>query len=134
MKGLGIIFVVVGHTSYSPVHNFVYLFHLAVFYFVAGYFFKDKYIDDKLLFLWKKIKSLWFPLIGYGIVFMLLHNLFSELIFIILRPAICTHDKTIWIVLKILYLRHYGAIVGCIVVSEKSFYRFLLVHDWSLDF
>ena len=76
MKGLGIIFVVVGHTSYSPVHNFVYLFHLAVFYFVAGYFFKDKYIDDKLLFLWKKIKSLWFPLIGYGIVFMLLHNLF----------------------------------------------------------
>ena len=59
MKGLGIIFVVVGHTSYSPVHNFVYLFHLAVFYFVAGYFFKDKYIDDKLLFLWKKIKSLY---------------------------------------------------------------------------
>lgn len=104
MKGLGIIFVVVGHTSYSPVHNFVYLFHLAVFYFVAGYFFKDKYIDDKLLFLWKKIKSLWFPLIGYGIVFMLLHNLFSELIFIILRPAICTHDKTIWIVLKIFVL------------------------------
>ena len=76
MKGLGIIFVVAGHTAYSPVHNFVYLFHLAVFYFVAGYFFKDKYIDDKLLFVWKKIKSLWFPLIGYGIVFMLLHNLF----------------------------------------------------------
>ena len=42
MKGLGIIFVVAGHTAYSPVHNFVYLFHLAVFYFVAGYFFKDK--------------------------------------------------------------------------------------------
>ena len=60
MKGLGIIFVVAGHTAYSPVHNFVYLFHLAVFYFVAGYFFKDKYIDDKLLFVWKKIKSLWF--------------------------------------------------------------------------
>ena len=76
MKGLGIIFVVAGHTAYSPVHNFVYLFHLAVFYFVAGYFFKDKYIDDKLLFVWKKIKSLCFPLIGYGIVFILLHNLF----------------------------------------------------------
>lgn len=57
MKGLGIIFVVAGHTAYSPVHNFVYLFHLAVFYFVAGYFFKDKYIDDKLLFVWKKIKK-----------------------------------------------------------------------------
>ena len=26
--------------------------------------------------IWKKIKSLWFPLVGYGIVFMLLHNLF----------------------------------------------------------
>lgn len=76
MKGLGIIFVVAGHTGYSPVQNFVYLFHLAVFYFVAGYFFKDKYIEHKLLFVWKKIKSLWFPLIGYGIAFMLLHNLF----------------------------------------------------------
>ena len=65
MKGLGIIFVVAGHTAYSPVHNFVYLFHLAVFYFIV--------IDPPLKL---KIKSLWFPLIGYGIVFMLLHNLF----------------------------------------------------------
>lgn len=56
MKGLGIIFVVAGHTAYSPVHNFVYLFHLAVFYFVAGYFFKDKYIDDKLYSFGKKLK------------------------------------------------------------------------------
>ena len=75
MKGLGIIFVVAGHTAYSPVHNFVYLFHLAVFYFVARHFLRDKSIDDQLLFLWKKIIRLWFPLIGYGFVFMLSHNL-----------------------------------------------------------
>lgn len=79
MKGLGIIFVVAGHTSFSPVSHFVYLFHLAIFYFVAGYFFKDKYIDNKLLFIWKKVKGLWFPLIGYGTVFMLLHNFFFRI-------------------------------------------------------
>lgn len=79
MKGLGIIFVVAGHTSFFPVSGFVYLFHLAVFYFVAGYFFKDKYIDSKLLFIWKKVKGLWFPLIGYGTVFMLLHNFFFRI-------------------------------------------------------
>lgn len=78
MKGLGIIFVVAGHTMYAPIHDFVYLFHLAVFYFVAGYFFKDKYIDDKLVFVWKKVRSLWFPLIGYGIVFLLFHNFFYK--------------------------------------------------------
>lgn len=134
MKGLGIIFVVVGHTSYSPVHNFVYLFHLAVFYFVAGYFFKDKYIDNKLLFVWKKIKSLWFPLIGYGIVFMLLHNLFFRAHFYNSLTCHLYTRQDYLDCLKILYLRHYGAIVRCIVVSEKSFYRFLLVHDRSLDF
>lgn len=84
MKGLGIIFVVAGHTAYSPVHNFVYLFHLAVFYFVAGYFFKDKYIDDKLLFVWKKLKVCGFRWSDTESFSCCCTISFSELIFIIL--------------------------------------------------
>lgn len=79
MKGLAIICVVAGHTDFAPVHDFVYLFHLAVFYFSAGYFFKDRYVHEKGLFIWKRIKGLWFPFWGYGLAFLLLHNVFYRL-------------------------------------------------------
>lgn len=136
MKGLGIIFVVAGHTAYSPVHNFVYLFHLAVFYFVAGYFFKDKYIDDKLLFVWKKIKSLWFPLVGYGIVFMLLHNLFFRAHF---YNPLTSHLYT-----RQDYFDCLKYFCSCVTPEQllgalwflRSLFivSFLFVHDRSLDF
>ncbi len=39
MKGIAIIAVVIGHCSIPCVEGFVNQFHLATFYFVAGYFF-----------------------------------------------------------------------------------------------
>lgn len=38
MKGLAIISVVAGHCGVSVVEGFVNQYHLATFYFVAGYF------------------------------------------------------------------------------------------------
>lgn len=79
MKALAILCVVAGHTEYAPVHDFVYLFHLAVFYFVSGYFFDDRYLASKKLFLWRRIRGLWFPFFGYCLAFLLLHNVFYRL-------------------------------------------------------
>lgn len=79
MKAWGILFVVAGHTMIPSIHDFVYLFHLAVFYFIAGYFFKDKYTGEKWNYFLKRVKRLWLPLAGYGVVFLLLHNLLFRL-------------------------------------------------------
>jgi hypothetical protein len=46
VKGWGIIAIVLGHTGYFA-GAFVYLFHLALFFFITGYFYNEtKYGDS----------------------------------------------------------------------------------------
>jgi len=76
-KGLGIIAVVFGHSG-APFVGFVSLYHMALFFFISGYFYKDCYTQEPLLLVKKRIKSLYLPFIQYGLFFGLLHNfLFS---------------------------------------------------------
>lgn len=79
MKGVAIIAVVIGHCSIPCVERFVNQFHLATFYFVAGYFFKYSYVYTPWNYVIKRIKRLYIPFICYGGAFLLLHNLFCRL-------------------------------------------------------
>lgn len=79
MKGLAIISVVAGHCGVPIVEGFVNQYHLATFYFVAGYFFSPHYIDDAKSFVVKRIKRLYLPFVCYGLAFLLLHNVFCSL-------------------------------------------------------
>jgi len=79
VKGLGIILIVVCHSAaYTPISTFAYLFNVAVFFFVAGYFFKDENLEKPLLFFRKKVVRLYVPWVLYGLAFVLLHNTFLE--------------------------------------------------------
>jgi len=78
-KAIGILLIVMGHTAIgTPLYTFTYLFHIPIFFFVAGYFFKDAYVDKPWLFLRKKLVRFYVPWLVYGIVFVLLHNLFLK--------------------------------------------------------
>lgn len=79
MKGLAIISVVAGHCGVSVVEGFVNQYHLATFYFVAGYFFSPRYVDDTKSFVVKRIKRLYLPFVCYGLAFLLLHNVFCSM-------------------------------------------------------
>ena len=75
LKGIGIVLVVIGHTHCPDIlHDFIYLFHMALFYFVAGYFFKEKYLESPKTFLIKKVKRLYLPWLMYGAAILALHN------------------------------------------------------------
>ena len=41
VKGIGILCIVIGHTG-IPLLYYVYLFHLAIFFFVSGYLYKEE--------------------------------------------------------------------------------------------
>lgn len=44
LKALCIALMIVGHCSIAPgLHDFIYLFHIPLFFFVSGFFFKDGY-------------------------------------------------------------------------------------------
>jgi fucose 4-O-acetylase-like acetyltransferase len=82
-KGIGIILVVIGHCSNAvetkSICNFIYMFHMPLFFFVSGYFFNLKYIENKKTFVKKRIKGLYVPFIKWNILFILLHNTFFKL-------------------------------------------------------
>ena len=76
IKGIAIINVVIGHCSMSSfTEQYVNQYHLAIFFFVSGYFFKEKYIDDKRIFVWKKIKRLYVMFVISGLLFLSVHPL-----------------------------------------------------------
>lgn len=80
MKGIAIISVVLGHCTTNPtIETFVNQYHLAVFFFVAGFFFKEKYTITPINFIWKKVKRLYVPFVAAGIGYLLLHNIFYHL-------------------------------------------------------
>lgn len=82
IRGGAIVLMVAGHTYNHFYHNFIYLFHVAVFYIISGYCFNDSYTDSlKSLFilLKKRIKGLWLPYFSYNLCFLLLRNLLIKL-------------------------------------------------------
>lgn len=80
-KALGIILMVVGHSGCpTAISNFIYLFHMPLFFVCSGYFFKDISDHASLLsFYNKRIKGLYLPYLKWSILFLLLHNLFRYL-------------------------------------------------------
>lgn len=78
-KGIGIILVVVGHSSTSiKILNFIYLFHMPLFFFISGYFFKDKYTLSPWEYIKKRILGLYVPFISFELFALFFHNLFLQ--------------------------------------------------------
>ena len=79
-KGIGIMLMVLGHSGIPQGgFDFIYMFHMPLFFFVSGYCFNEKYLDTPIAFVKKKIKGLWLPYVKYSLLFLLLHNLFCYL-------------------------------------------------------
>lgn len=95
LGGGAIILMVAGHTYNHFYHNFIYLFHVAVFYIISGYCFNDSYADNlKNLFvlLKKRIKGLWLPYFSYNLLFLLLRNLLIKLGFLTLDSSYFNYE------------------------------------------
>lgn len=62
LKALAILLVVSGHLEFSLLGMFApYSFQLALFFFISGYLFKEKYLDDVSGFVVKRMKTLLLP-------------------------------------------------------------------------
>lgn len=72
-KGLGIILMVIGHTSNSFV-EFIYQFHMPLFFFLSGMVYKTCYDMNPIGYTIKKFKSIYVPYILYNLFFLLIHN------------------------------------------------------------
>ncbi len=73
--------MVIGHSGCPQVlFNFIYLFHMPLFFFCSGIFYKE--ITDlgaAIFFLRKRIIGLYLPFVKWSVFFLLLHNLFMSI-------------------------------------------------------
>lgn len=83
VRGLSMILIVLGHAGF-PLRSYIYLFHVAVFFIIAGGCWKEDYsagIKELKIFLKKKICSLYIPYVVWLSLFSLLHNFFLNINF-----------------------------------------------------
>ena len=79
VKGIGIILVVVGHFCWD-LTQFIYLFHLPLFFFVSGYLYNEnKYGDNPYLNVAARLKSSWMKYVLIFWVLIWTHNLWIDL-------------------------------------------------------
>lgn len=79
-KGICIILMVYCHAGCNNVqHDFIYMFHMPLFFFVSGYCFKEKYLLDVASFMKNKIKGIWWPYVKWVSIFVILHNFFLKI-------------------------------------------------------
>lgn len=76
LKAVAIILVVMGHMGFVPrlgaafeYYFPIYSYHMPLFLFCSGYLFRDMDWSDFGWFVWRKTRSLAFPLIGWNIVY-----------------------------------------------------------------
>lgn len=70
MKGLGILLVIVGHSTITKMpHDVIYTFHMPLFFVVAGFLYKEKPMDGKW---WRNnFYRLLVPYLIFGIIWIL---------------------------------------------------------------
>lgn len=76
-KAIAILLMVLAHTYFSQYGNqWINMFHMPLFFFFAGFCFKEKYILNSKDFIQKRVKGLYKPFIKWSLIFLLLHNVF----------------------------------------------------------
>ena len=79
-KAIGIILMVIGHAGCPDLlHNFIYQFHIPLFFFFSGYCFKDKHLSDFRTYIRRKFTGIYIPFVKYALLFLFLHNVFFHL-------------------------------------------------------
>ena len=76
MRGIGIVLMVLGHSGF-PGTDFIYLFHMALFFMLSGWLFSLR--GGPVHFIKRKAVTLWLPFVLANTAFTVLNNLFLKL-------------------------------------------------------
>ncbi len=76
-KAIAIVLMVMGHAGIPQwANHFISMMHMPLFFFMSGYCFKKAYLFDAKKWLQKRFLGVYWPYVKYGMVFVLLHNIF----------------------------------------------------------
>ena len=80
LKGIAMILIVTGH-AYTPHRDWIYLFHVAVFFMASGYCWHKEIhtANEWLRYVTRKVKELYIPYLIYNGIYVLATNIFIKL-------------------------------------------------------
>lgn len=81
IKGYGICLMVCGHSG-APFTNWIYLFHMALFFIASGYLWNERNAVTKknvVQYVKRKAKSLWLPFVLINLFFTVTQNFFLKI-------------------------------------------------------
>ncbi len=62
----------------DAIWNFIYRFHMPLFFIMSGYCFKEKWLSDYKGYILRRVETIYLPFVKWSIFFLLLHNIFYE--------------------------------------------------------
>lgn len=80
-KAMAIILMVIGHARIGIpyITKVIYTFHMPLFFILSGLCFKEYYLSNGWLYVVRRIKGIYWPYWKWGILFLLLHNVFYHI-------------------------------------------------------
>lgn len=128
-KGMAILLMVLVHARFSHYGDtFVNMFHMPLFFFLSGFCFKESYLDNIRIYVWKRIKGAYWPFVKWGLFFLLLHNLFYSLNFYNGEYGFRGGVSTIYT--KSDFIQHAIAIVSSMSGSEQLLGGYWFLHSY----
>lgn len=103
LRGIGMLSVIIGHSlvelplTHLRLGEFVYLYHIMLFFFVAGFLFDEKYgyFENAHIYIGKRFSRIFRCYSIYNFGFVILHNLLSSLT-LISAEAYSLDECAIW--------------------------------------
>lgn len=93
IKAIAMILLLYGHTNAPFLGHMFSMLRMPVFVMASGYCFKDYYLEHRVTFAKRRVKSLYWPFVKWSLVFVLLHNVFKHIGFLdSSTPAYTWHD------------------------------------------
>lgn len=102
-KGIGIILVIIGHMSSSYLRNWIYSFHMPLFFILSGICFKTEKYPSFLPFLKQRVRTLAIPTLALYFIILLLETLTGIKGFDLQQQLKGVHPGVLWFLITLLF-------------------------------
>lgn len=102
-KGVGIILVIIGHMSSSYLRDWIYSFHMPLFFVISGICFKTEKYPSFLPFLKQRFRTLAIPTLALYFIILLLETLTGIKGFDLQQQLKGVHPGVLWFLITLLF-------------------------------
>lgn len=122
-KGIGIILVMIGHMTSSYLYNWIYSFHIPLFFILSGICFKNTKYTSFLAFARQRIKTLAIPTLTLYLIILSIEKIIGLKGYDLLQQLKGVHPDYLWFLITLFFSEF-----SIIHLQSFPFYNVLLFY------